>query len=59
MTRREHVCNATVPVCHCGRRWEYRVRNTTTYTSKAVRDKHVALYGGPEVYIAMPEEETP
>lgn len=45
----EHVCNATQPICECGRRWEWAITDSdgTRYTSNEVRNRYVALYGQP------------
>ena len=47
---KEHVCNATVPVCECGRKWEYRVEYATgdTFTDSQTVNRYLALYGKPE-----------
>jgi hypothetical protein len=47
---REHVCDPTVPVCSCGRRWTWKQTYSdghTLYTCDEVRWKFVALYGEP------------
>jgi hypothetical protein len=47
----EHVCDATVPVCSCGRRWEFMSawsNGSVTYTSQEVYDKFRTAYGMPD-----------
>jgi hypothetical protein len=48
---KEHVHDATVPVCSCGHRWEFvqRWKAGALYTSRVVRDRYLALYGSPEI----------
>jgi hypothetical protein len=45
-------CDSTVPVCDCGRRWEFRSKwlGTTTYTSALVVERYRALYGEPKAF---------
>jgi hypothetical protein len=48
----EHICDATINPCSCGRRWEFSRRYSNgrvTYTSKQVVDRYHALYGAPEI----------
>lgn len=48
----EHICDATINPCTCGRRWEFSRRYSNglvAYTSKQVVDRYHALYGTPEI----------
>lgn len=43
-----HTCDSRVPVCPCGRRWEYRTdgpNEPARYTSEAAVELYRVLYG--------------
>lgn len=57
-----HICDHAIPVCTCGRRWEFRSTwpdGTVTYTSRWVRDSYIAIFGRPGPRLFEPVEATP
>lgn len=56
----EHICDATVPVCSCGRRWEFYTRwadGQITYVSAEMRARYVLYYGEPTKSMFPVEEK--
>lgn len=55
----EHICDATINPCACGRRWDFFRRYSSglvTYTTADVVAKYRVLYGEPEVPFQRCEE---